>query len=279
MEIRDLTAFIGSEIAGVTYEDLQRPEIFGLVHDALNRRELIVVRGLDITPEQQIALARKIGEPVPFHNPRYRHPRYPEILVSSNVVKADKPIGLARVGNYWHQDGSFLKDPEAYTFLHGVDVPQTSGHTLFANACDVYDRLPDKWKSTIDGRTAVHTNAKRVRVTEKHVGLSVAELRAVVEADAHFTEHPLVRRDAFTGRSYVYGTPERLHSVTGLDAHGKEAYFAQLDGLIQDPEHIYTHRWTPLDLVVWKSATTFHAATAVEPGHHRTVHRVSIAAR
>ncbi|UQA93294.1 TauD/TfdA dioxygenase family protein [Streptomyces halobius] len=278
MEIRDLTAFIGSEITGVTCEDLQRPEVFGAVHNALNERELIVVRGLDITPEQQIVLARKFGKPAPPHSPRYAHPRFPEILVSSNVVKGNKPLGVARVGNFWHQDGSFVKSPATYSMLHGVDVPHTSGHTMFANACDVYDRLPDEWKSTIDGRTALHTHVKRARIAQEHVGLSVAEMRAVIEAEFPLPEHPLVRRDAFTGRLYVYGAPEVLDSVNGFDANGNEAFFAQLDALIQDPERVHTHRWMPLDLLVWKTASAYHAATAVEPGRHRTVHRISIAA-
>ncbi|MGW2631224.1 TauD/TfdA family dioxygenase [Streptomyces chattanoogensis] len=61
------------------------------------------------------------------------------------------------------------------------------------------------------------------------------------------------------------------------DANENEEFGRQLDQLIRDPEHLYTHRWQPRDLVVWKAATTYHAVTDVEPGVDCTVHRISIA--
>ncbi|MEU5424963.1 TauD/TfdA family dioxygenase [Streptomyces olivoreticuli] len=276
MEIRQLTPFIGSGITGVTFEDLQHPDIFGALHDTLRQRELIVVRDLTLTPEQQVVLARKIGKPVPFPDARYGHPSFPEVTVMSNVVKGNKPVGAARAGNYWHQDSSFMTDPPAYSMLYGVDVPHTSGHTLYANACDVYDRLPDPWKTRIDGRTAVHTFAEHFIIGPEHAGLSVAELRALIDIKHPAVEQPLVRCDAFTGRPYLYGAPEYLRTVNGFDANQNEEFRTLLDHLIRDPEHIYTHRWLPKDLMVWKTATAYHAATPVEPGVDRTVHRISI---
>ncbi|MDT9692488.1 TauD/TfdA family dioxygenase [Streptomyces sp. P9(2023)] len=276
MEIKELTPFIGSEVAGATYEDLQRPEVFEQLIDIVHRRELLVVRGLELTPEQQIELATRVGRPVPFLMATYRHPEHEEIMISSNAMKANRPVGIARVGNFWHQDSSYMKDPAPYTMLHGVDVPSTSGHTLYASALDVYDRLPQEWKEKIAGRTALHTVSKRQRISPEHAGLSIAEFKALVEQQYPPTEHPLVREDRYTGRPYLYGAPEYMDSVVGFDANENAEFFAVVDGLIQDPEHVYTHRWTTNDLVVWKTATTYHAATEVEPGATRTVHRVSI---
>ncbi|MFD9081899.1 TauD/TfdA dioxygenase family protein [Streptomyces erythrochromogenes] len=276
MQFKEITPFIGSELTGVGYEDLQDPELFARLVDLVHRRELVVVRGLDVTPEQQIELASRIGRPVPFLMAKYRHPDHPEIMISSNAMKANRPVGVARVGNFWHQDSSYMKDPAPYTMLHGVDVPGTSGHTLYASALDVYDRLPQEWKEKIAGRTALHTVSKRQRISPEHVGLSIAELKALVEAEYPPTEHRLVKQDPVTGRSYLYGAPEYMDSVVGFDANENAEFFALIDRLIQDPEHVYTHRWTTNDLVVWKTATTYHAATTVEPGATRTVHRVSI---
>jgi taurine dioxygenase len=276
MKISDITPFIGAEFTGFAYDDFEQQEVLDQLIDHLQQRELIVVRGIDLTPRQQINLAKRIGNPVPFLITKYRHVEFPEIMISSNEVKNNKPIGVARVGNFWHQDSSFVANPAAYTMLHGVNVPQSSGHTLFASAVDVYERLPEEWKEKIAGRTAWHTVAKRLRIRDEHVGLSVAEFQALIDIDYPRVEHPVVQRDPFTKRPYLYGAPEYMHSVVGFDANENEAYFAIIDELIQDLENVYTHRWTPNDLVVWKTATTFHVATAVEPGVSRTVHRVSI---
>ncbi|WP_306320205.1 MULTISPECIES: TauD/TfdA family dioxygenase [unclassified Streptomyces] len=276
METQRLTPFIGAELTGVDADDLQRPEVFehflGLVH----QHELAVIRGLELTPAQQIELATKVGRPVPFLMAKYRHPEHPEIMISSNAMKANRPVGVARVGNFWHQDSSYTKDPAPYTMLHGVQVPSTSGHTLYASAADVYERLPQEWKDRIAGRTALHTVTKRQRISAEHVGLSIAEFKELVNQEYPPVEHALVRQDPDTGRPYLYGAPEYMHSVVGFDANENAEFFALIDALIQDPEHVYTHRWTTNDLVVWKTATTYHAATEVAPGVDRTVHRVSI---
>jgi len=278
MKIEQITPFIGAEMSDVTFEDLARPEHTAVLVDALDQHELVVIRSIDLSPEQQIDLARRIGTPVPFVLTRYRHPDHPEIMISSNEVKANKPVGVARVGNFWHQDSTFVADPAPYTMLHGVNVPSTTGHTLFASAKDVYDRIPAVWKTKLDGRTGVHTVAKRLRIAEQHVGLSVAELLAHTDEKHPRVRHPLIRTEPVTGRRYLYGSREYMHSVLGFDANDNEAFFSLTDELIQDPDHVYTHRWTQQDLVMWKTATTFHAATAVTPGVPRTVHRISIAA-
>ncbi|GAA3096721.1 TauD/TfdA dioxygenase family protein [Streptosporangium carneum] len=276
MKVSEITPFIGAELSDVTYEDFERREVFDQLVESLRQRELVVVRGLELTPHQQIKLATRLGKPVPFVLEKYRHPEFEEIMISSNEIRDNKPIGVARVGNFWHQDSTFVANPAPYTMLHGVNVPSTSGHTLYANAADVYERLPEEWKRKVAGRTALATVSKRLRIRSEHIGLSVAEFRALIDIEHPKVEHPLVREDPHTGRPYLYGAPEYLDSVVGFDANENEAFFALVDELVQDPDHVYTHRWTPNDLVIWKTATTYHCATEVEPGVSRTVHRISI---
>ncbi|GAA2307743.1 TauD/TfdA family dioxygenase [Streptomyces caniferus] len=278
MQKRDLTPYTGVEFTGVTIDDLRRPEVFDDLVDSLHRRDLVVVRGVDLTPEQQIELAARIGNPVPFVLKDWRHPEFDEILVSSNERKNDKPLGISRVGNFWHQDSSFNERPPEYTMLHGVNVPQDCGHTLFASACDVYDRLPDEWRTKLEGRIGLHTLSKQQRIGPEHVGLSIAEMRTLVTRQYPPVEHPVIRRDGFTGRNYVYAAREYMDSVAGFDPNDNAAFFDLVDTLVQDPAHVYTHRWTPRDLLVWKTATTYHVATELPPGVSRTVHRISIAA-
>lgn len=197
-------------------------------------------------------------------------------MISSNEKRNDKPIGVARVGNFWHQDSSYTAAPAPYTMLHGVNVPSTSGHTKFASAADVFRRLPDEWKTKLADRAGLHTVSKRLRITADHVGLSVAEFRALAEVEHPKVEHLVINKDARTGRQYVYGAPEYMDSVIGFDANDNAAFFALLDELIQDEEYVYTHRWTQHDLVIWKTRTTYHIATEVEEGVGRTVHRISV---
>jgi taurine dioxygenase len=277
--ISPIKPFIGLQVEGATYEDLIQPELWQQIVDGVQERELVVVRSVELTPEQQIDLARRLGRPVPFVISKYRHPEFEEIMISSNEKKDDKPIGVARVGNFWHQDSSFVAEPAPFTLLHGVNVPSTSGHTKFASAVDVYDRLPEEWKAKLSDRIGSHTVSKRLRIRPEHVGLSAAEFKAQAELEHPPVLHPVIRKDEYTGRPYVYGTREYMDGVVGFDANENEAFFELLDRLIQDEEHVYTHVWTTNDLVLWKTRTTYHVATEVEPGVGRTVHRVSIEAQ
>ncbi|MFJ3217549.1 TauD/TfdA dioxygenase family protein [Kitasatospora sp. NPDC086801] len=270
--------FVGAEFTDVTYDDLRDPALWADLIDSLHAHDVVVVRSIDLTPEQQIELARRLGRPVPFVISKYRHPEFEEIMISSNEQKDGKPVGVARVGNFWHQDSTFVADPAPFTMLHGVNVPSTSGHTKFASAVDVYDRLPEEWKARLADRTGNHTVSKRLRIRPEHVGLSAAEFRAQAEYEHPPVQHPVVTKDERTGRTYVYGSREYMDGIEGFDPNENEAFFSLLDDLITDESHVYTHQWTPHDLVIWKTRTTYHIATEVEPGVGRTVHRVSIEA-
>lgn len=78
-------------------------------------------------------------------------------------------------------------------------------------------------------------------------------------------------------RTHPYAWHKEEHCI-GLEANGNEEFFDLVDPLLADPAHTYTHRWTPEDLLLRKTATTYHVATDLPPGVSRTVHRVSVAA-
>ncbi len=276
MQVKQITPFIGVEITGASYEELIRPEAWAQVEDGVQQHELVVVRGIELTPQQQLDLAARLGRPVPFVITKYRHPEIEEIMISSNESKDGKPLGVARVGNFWHQDSSFTPEPTPYTMLHGLNVPSSSGHTKFASAVDVYRRLPEEWRVRLADRVGVHTVSKRLRIRPEHLGLSVAEFQAQADVEHPPVEHPLLRKDEWTGEPYIYGCREYMHGILGFSLAENEEFFELMDELITDEEHVYTHVWTQNDLLIWKTFTAYHIATEVEPGVGRTVHRISI---
>jgi taurine dioxygenase len=271
-----LSDFIGVRIAVPDNLAITDPSVIAAIKEHVGKHHLVSIRGRRITPEEQVLLASGLGRPIPFVQSRYRHPEFEEVMISSNVVRDNRPIGVARVGNFWHQDSSYVSAPPPFTVLHGVRVPSTTGHTLFASAVDVFNRLPDHWKHRLRGKTARHTVTKRQRIQDLHVGLSIAEFKAIVAQEYPDVEHPVVMRDTDTADEFVYGAPEYLRSVNGFDANENQEYLSLLDSLIQDPDHVLCYEWADGDILIWKTPTTFHAATEVQPGVERIVHRVSV---
>jgi taurine dioxygenase len=266
----------GTEFRGLAPDDLTDPAVLGQVKEALAKTHLVIIREVGISTEDQITLARHIGEPVPFNISRYRHPDYPELMISSNVVRDGKPVGVARVGNFWHQDSSYLPDPPEYTLLQGVLVPEGHGDTLFASAVDVLAAQPEDLRERAVTAHAEHLHSRRFRFRPEHVGLSLPEFRAAVDADYPAAVHPLAPIDVATGERFAYGSAGYTERVLEFDANDNERWFSSIEAFFGDPDRIYRHRWTTGDIVVWKTSITFHSATRLPDTAERIMHRVSI---
>lgn len=266
----------GTEFRGLAPADLADPATLDRLREALTTTHLVVIREVAMSPERQIDLARRIGEPVPFNIGRYRHPDHPELMISSNVVRDGKPVGVARVGNFWHQDSSYLPDPPEYTLLQGVLVPDGLGDTLFASATEVLEAQPADLRERATSARAEHRHSRRFRFRAEHVGLSLPEFRATVDAEYPPAVHPLAPIDAGTGERFAYGSAGYTERVLEFDANDNERWFASIEAFFADPERVYRHQWTTGDIVIWKTAVTFHSATTLPDTAERIMHRVSI---
>src|SRR5688572_955066 len=101
---------LGVEITGLDVEALDQAgaaELRRLVYE----HKLAVLRGLELSDEAYIALARKLGRPQIYFQPNYHHPDHPEIFVSANVPIEGRKVGVAGTGRYWHTDYQFFTDP------------------------------------------------------------------------------------------------------------------------------------------------------------------------
>ncbi|MFI5493443.1 TauD/TfdA dioxygenase family protein [Actinoplanes sp. NPDC051859] len=268
----------GTEFRGLTADDLTDPAVIDQVRESLATTHLVVVREAAMSPERQIALARHIGEPVPFNISRYRHATYPELMISSNVMRDGKPVGVSRVGNFWHQDSSYLPDPPAYTLLQGVLVPEGHGDTLFASAIEVLEAQPSDLSERGASAYADHRHSRRFRFRPEHVGLSLPEFRAAVDAEYPPAVHPLTPRDPDTGKRFAYGSAGYTERVLEFDANDNDRWFGAIDAYLNEPDNVYRHRWTMGDIVMWKTSIAFHSATTLPDTAERIMHRVSIRA-
>jgi len=247
---------IGAEICGV---DLAQPlgEVaFAAVEAALDRHGVLVFRGQDITPAQQVAFSARFGEVEINHNgANYGIAGNPEIYLISNIVEDGRPIGTRRAGETWHSDMSYAPRPARATMLYAVEVPAlyglTLGDTAFANAAAAWDALPGEMKKSIDGLRGVFDfrGRKRNRPIKDEV---VAQYPPVM--------HPIVRTHPRTGRKSLYVMRGDCTGIEGMASEEAEALIAALADHIVRPEFVYRHRWRQGDLVMWDNCTAQHRA-------------------
>src|SRR6185437_8845799 len=150
IRVRPINGFIGAEIEGIDLRRPLSPAQFRTVHDALVQFEVIVMRGQDITIDQQMAFGALFGE-------LSIHPFSPNLADKPEVIildySEDNPPALTDI---WHSDETFREAPPMATILRAKVVPEVGGDTLFASMCAAYRGLSERMKQHIHGMEAQH---------------------------------------------------------------------------------------------------------------------------
>ena len=149
IDIVPINGFIGAEIRGA---DLSRLDdaMFGVLHDALVRYEVIVLREQRITLEQQMAFGARFG-PLSVHPFSPNMPDKPEVIVLD--YSEDHPASRTDI---WHADETFRDNPPMGTMLRARVVPDRGGDTCFASMTAAYRGLSERMKAHLHGLEALH---------------------------------------------------------------------------------------------------------------------------
>src|SRR5262249_5103953 len=136
IEVKPIAGALGAEITNVDLARLD-DETFREIKAAWLEHLVLFFRNQSLTPEQQIAFARRFGEI--HHHPLVRGmEEHPEIL---EIIKKE---GDTRVfGENWHTDQMFSPKPAKATILYAQETPDAGGDTLFANMYLAYEALSD----------------------------------------------------------------------------------------------------------------------------------------
>lgn len=181
----------------------------------------------------------------------------------------------------WHTDWSFQARPPAGTCLYGVVIPPVGGDTLFANQHAALDAMPDALRKRIEGRMAIHS-AKRAYAPDGFYGQHDQKGRSMVilpSKDAEKTQlHPLIRRHPETDREGLFGCFGYIIGIQGMDDAEAVPLLTELYQWQSREAFLYRHRWQLRMLVMWDNRSVLHAATGGYAGHHRLLHRTTIAA-
>lgn len=280
--IRRLCPAIGTEVlnfnvAGCTDEQ------FDVIFKAwLDSNGVLVIRNVDITPEQHIAFGARFGTPsqgklgpnsILGH---YYHPDHPEIYRVSNKSIDGKPLGREDAGTYWHSDGSTNPTPARASILHAIEIPPYGGDTQFASMYMAYDTLSDTMKRMLQGLQAVHNLANTIAAGNK-TSYGKELVGKLEQAMAKTATHPVVRVHPDSGRKCLFVNPGFTSHIVGMHPDESSALLQFLYKHSTQPEFIYRHRYSRNDLVIWDNRCTMHYAISdYKSFAGRYMHRVTI---
>lgn len=273
--IRTLGSALGAEVIGLDLTVALSDEDFGRLHRAHLEHHVLVFRDQSITPAQQVAFSSRWG-PLQRHVlHQFALPEQPEVLIVSNILKDDKPIGLGDAGVFWHSDLSYKDKPSLGSFLHAQELPRDGGDTLFANQHQAWDELPAELARAVQGRRAEHSYLKVYGELQRRSpwrpDLSPAQIAAVPPV-----AQPIVRTHPETGRKALFVSEHFTTRVVGLPDDESEALLQALFAHSTQERYVYRHRWLPGDMVFWDNRSVLHLAAGCPADQRRRLYRTTI---
>ena len=260
-EVINLKDNVGSEIRSDA-NTLLTPEVAAEVRRLLVARGVLVFKELHLEDEQQVALAELLGT--------VREEGERGIFKITLDKKANAKADYLKGSFLWHMDGTHDNVPPFASLLTGITLSQTGGQTLFANSYAAYEALPQETKDRIDGLKVVHS---------LQVSMSRAEIEPTEENVAYWKSvadktHSLVWTHETGRKSLVIGC--HASHVVGMDKEESQALLQELLDWTTQPRFVYTHEWTPGDLLIWDNTGVLHRAEPYAIDSGREMHRTTL---
>jgi taurine dioxygenase len=272
---------IGAEVQGVDLANGLDDAATAFVRQALDDHSVIVLRDQHLSPAQQTAFTKRLGEMrVSFYN-RYGVPGHPELSVVSNIKnEAGEAIGIADAGMLWHTDASYLKTPDMYTVLYGIEIPHRDGKpigdTVFTSAWGAYEALPEQMKRRIAGLRATHSFIHHLDKKKRLGNLKRAPLTEAQKAELPDVDHPIVRTHPVNGRPCLFVTEGHTSAIVGLPEAESDALLEELWNHLKNPAFHYRHSWRAGDVIVWDNCAVHHLAVFDYGDIPRRLHRAGV---
>ena len=271
IDVTPLSPALGAAVRGIDLREHYDEATAQAMRDAFIRYSVLCFPDQKISPQDQVRFANIFGPPDTAYRPRSGESseasRQRGVMLVSNIRKDGVPIGSLPDGEMqFHSDGSHRQRPYRATTLFAIKIPSRGGETLFANLYKAYETLPESMKRRLEGLMVRniynYDSVSRDATDENDPKNSVAT-------------HPLVRVHPDSGRKSLYLSRLMSRYIVGMDRAESDALLEELFVQAERPEFIYTHRWTPGDLVIWDNRCTNHARNDF-PAEPRLLRRYTV---
>lgn len=273
MEIRALKEKVGAEIVGVDLAESLDETTAVQIRRALNDRSVLLFRAQRLTPQQHVKASQIFGDLELHVLTQYTLPDAPEIFVVSNVVENGHPIGIHDAAWHWHSDSSFHKVPSLGSLFYCLECPPTGGETQFASMFAAFEALDPATQRWLEGKIGIHDYADFYARTYHHLPPMTEEQKARVPP----VGHPMVRTHPETGRQALFFCEAQVREIVGVPVDEGRRRLAQLEEFATQSDFVYSHEWSPGDLVFWDNRSCMHRARPFDDKkHRRRMHRTTL---
>ena len=243
------------------------------IEQALAEYGVVVFPGQVLNDDQQQRFISGFGPPVTtslkeLKSAKDTNPYFFDVgnLDDDGSRISDKsPRGMYLLANQlWHTDGSQIQPPIRLTALSARALPSNPPPTEYADMRAAYDALGEGMRRRIEGLVAEHS----IMYSRSKIGMKEEDFSEETRNSRKPVQHALVRTNARTGRKSLYLASHASH-IVGLPMAEGRSLIEELMAFSTQPEFVYSHRWSPHDLVMWDDSWTMHRATPFESKEQR----------
>jgi alpha-ketoglutarate-dependent taurine dioxygenase len=230
---------------------------------------LILLRGREISAEQQVDLLSQLGRVEPDAS---GHPMKMEVTNQHDQTTA--PDGEL----IFHYDYAYDVEPIPAISMYGSLIEAGATPTLFASSSRVLDELPASLRTRLEDREAVHAcflfspEAPEVRSIEPDP--LIPRGAAGWGPEHYWARHPLVWRNA-AGVPTLFACLQHTDRILGLSRDESDALLEEIYAHLYHSSNVIEHVWQPHDLVIWDNLTVQHARPDPKPAP-RTLRRYHV---
>ncbi|MFJ2667678.1 TauD/TfdA dioxygenase family protein [Nocardia fluminea] len=257
-----VTPALGVEATGVTAADLTDPEVAGQLREALKWRGFLLIRGLELDDEAQIAFSAQLGDVLALGGQSiFKVSLDPKVAPSAEYLKGTF---------HWHIDDTTNVVPAKATMLTARHVAMKGGGTEFASTYAAYESMPEALRKRIENLRVVHSfEAAQSRANPDPTPEQVARWR---QLPSHEVDLVWDRKDG--RRSLVIGTT--ADHIVGMERDQSDELLEELLQWSTQERFRYTHSWQVNDVVIWDNTGMLHRALPYDPTSERLMHRTTV---
>ena len=259
----------GARITGIDPRQPLSDDAVGEIRAAIDDYSFLLFPEHEMNDDLHLAFTRSLGELEESHVAKGERGEIAHLGTIGNVQSdgsklgnADKKTIFLTGNNMWHSDSSFREVPCRLSIMCAYEVPDEGGETTFVSGRAAYGRLDAATKARIDPLVAIHDYVfSRSKVAPDAVSPSLAASRPPVP-------QKLVRTNPGNGaKNYFVGSHAK--AIEGWSDTDSRELLDDLLAQATRPEHAYSHRWQPGDLVIWDNRCLVHRGEGYDADRYR----------
>lgn len=252
--------------------DIKTVQNKNFLQKLLNEYLVIIIKGIELTCEEQIELAKLFGEPSLAHPVVPGNKQFPEIL----EIDGSKGGKNAK----WHTDVSFLEKPHSISILIGDEIPEVGGDILFSDLRTAYEKINEDIKPFLNKLEAVHKITPLAYWGEPfdYLSSSFDKINQLYEESKKIIPviHPVVRIHPLTNKPSFFVNPGYTSHIINLSKIESDHILHLIYEHITQPEYVLRHKWEKNDILIWDNICTSHYAVNDYGTLPRKMRRVTI---